>query len=772
MKRLLSVVVFVVGVCQCLTSQEKLSASLLADGVQGTGGYPMKGCQVLREEDMKLRQYLREHPEALDETQLMKRTAWTFQVGDKGPIQSSGWWATNLETNSEYLVPSTCRAVGVNCYIFVEDAIWLDRVDQVAVDSIVAAWDLRTPANSSKGIYQTDVETFGNPPNVDNDPKIIILILDIRDGYSGGTGGFVAGYFFGINQYPDGSGATGGHRSNFAEIYYVDANPLNLKTSAGRTLGMQTAAHEFQHMINWNYNKSSDTFNNEACSQVAEIVCGYPYSPGEQARYTDNTDVHLLTWNGSLADYSRGSRWALYLWNQFPNGFLAKWVQNTNTGVARMNSAFVAYQPATSRRFDDVFVDWLIANQLQDISYNPRYGYTFSGSLTKPKAITHVNPNTGQQSGFVSGLAADYISFTSGSNLSITFTSAFSNIAVKAVKVGASGKVVQDVPLNVPYSEPSFGSTYSTITFVVINTSQSPGSTSYGYQATGTAVVSSMELKWDTTEPTFYYRLPPLDTVCVQFDAVPGARLDSVRVALRRAGSMNGGVWTFTGASRPTPLGMRLAFPISVSTTLTPPVVSPGATYPYPIPYPNWRTIDLRSYAIQTNQDFVVGFWMSPDTSRDAYVMATTYPSSSAYHSFTYLNSPSSGTPGWYYIGSESEISLWLIRAYVSTGTTGAEEVIELLPKSFTLHQNYPNPFNPNTTIRYDLPAKSHVKLEVVDVLGRVVATLVDKIQDAGSYEAIWDGKNLSGASVSSGVYFYRLESSNYRALKKMVLLR
>jgi len=139
------------------------------------------------------------------------------------------------------------------------------KVNQNAVDSVENAWDFKTPANPNKGIYQTDVETFGNPPNLDNDSLIVILILNIKDGYNG-TGGYVAGYFYSAfeNSY------------NNAEILFIDANPQDLNTSDGLQQAMSTTAHEFQHMIEYNYNGGGQlTFFNEGCSVIAEYINGY-----------------------------------------------------------------------------------------------------------------------------------------------------------------------------------------------------------------------------------------------------------------------------------------------------------------------------------------------------------------------------------------------------------------------------------------------------------------------------------------------------------------
>ena len=91
----------------------------------------------------------------------------------------------------------------------------------------------------------------------------------------------------------------------------------------------------------------------------------------------------------------------------------------------------------------------------------------------------------------------------------------------------------------------------------------------------------------------------------------------------------------------------------------------------------------------------------------------------------------------------------------------------ESIPTKYSLKQNYPNPFNPETVISYQLPVMSKVELKVYDVLGREVATLVNKEQSAGTYEVQFDASNLT-----SGIYFYRLMSGEYSETKKMLILK
>ena len=88
------------------------------------------------------------------------------------------------------------------------------------------------------------------------------------------------------------------------------------------------------------------------------------------------------------------------------------------------------------------------------------------------------------------------------------------------------------------------------------------------------------------------------------------------------------------------------------------------------------------------------------------------------------------------------------------------------------LTQNYPNPFNPLTTIRYDLSSRGNVSLDVYDVRGQLVRTLVSGERDPGPYSIVWDGRTNLGAQVSSGIYFYRLSMAGDSRTRKMTVIR
>ena len=93
------------------------------------------------------------------------------------------------------------------------------------------------------------------------------------------------------------------------------------------------------------------------------------------------------------------------------------------------------------------------------------------------------------------------------------------------------------------------------------------------------------------------------------------------------------------------------------------------------------------------------------------------------------------------------------------------------LPDGFALGQNYPNPFNPSTVIPYEIPASSHVRLEVFNLLGQRLATLVDGVRPAGTHTAQWDGTDAAGRAVGAGVYIYRISSGGQTVSQRMVLM-
>ncbi len=136
-------------------------------------------------------------------------------------------------------------------------------------------------------------------------------------------------------------------------------------------------------------------------------------------------------------------------------------------------------------------------------------------------------------------------------------------------------------------------------------------------------------------------------------------------------------------------------------------------------------------------------------------------------HSYSFTDQDVAGGP-WSYRLKQTDLD-GAVTFYLPTSSNGptTEVTVVSVPTEFSLSQNYPNPFNPATRIRYALPADTHVRLEVFNVIGQKMATLVDGPQPAGYYDRTFDATGLP-----SGIYFYRLVTPEVSFLKKMMVVK
>ncbi|RKY51932.1 MAG: hypothetical protein DRP92_06470, partial [Candidatus Neomarinimicrobiota bacterium] len=101
------------------------------------------------------------------------------------------------------------------------------------------------------------------------------------------------------------------------------------------------------------------------------------------------------------------------------------------------------------------------------------------------------------------------------------------------------------------------------------------------------------------------------------------------------------------------------------------------------------------------------------------------------------------------------------------------EQVSNATPEKFELRQNYPNPFNPTTTITFSIPIKANVRINVYNMLGQIVTYMNYENINPGVYNYVWDGKDINGTPVPSGVYFYEIiVGDKFKDVRKMVLLK
>jgi len=129
------------------------------------------------------------------------------------------------------------------------------------------------------------------------------------------------------------------------------------------------------------------------------------------------------------------------------------------------------------------------------------------------------------------------------------------------------------------------------------------------------------------------------------------------------------------------------------------------------------------------------------------------------------------------YDGSGNTSSDWFDQANPTIGSengvvTSVKDNATGVPTGFNLAQNYPNPFNPTTQIQYTTAQTGRTQIEIFNILGSKVRTLVNEVQAAGTYSVRWDGKNDGNTLVASGVYMYRLRAVGFIDMKKMLFLK
>ncbi len=183
-----------------------------------------------------------------------------------------------------------------------------------------------------------------------------------------------------------------------------------------------------------------------------------------------------------------------------------------------------------------------------------------------------------------------------------------------------------------------------------------------------------------------------------------------------------------------------------------------------------WKHYDLINSAGQMTEDAAGRLWIAKGGYFGYFgVLEGTTWTGSLWKEFRVFRTPVIDSRGDLWIPTDNGLYRW----HQSDLPTAIESsAMPSKPRSFHLEQNYPNPFNQTTHIGFTLQQLSAVSLQVFNTHGQLVATLVEGIRPAGTYQAAWDGRDAQGQAVSSGTYIVRLDAAGQQATRKMLLVQ
>lgn len=272
------------------------------------------------------------------------------------------FFAIDFARKQQYAVNATLRVSGTHCDIYVEDAEWQENINPITVQLIQRAFDEATPADSRRGIYDILTDEFGQPPDIDANQKVILLLLNIRDVGDRHT---TVGYFMPIDQergalhHP----TLGRLHSNEADILY-----LNTKHRSPNFDALQAViAHELQHLIHWKHSPHEEIWVDEGCADYAAFLCGYNINQHltafQNAPHISLTDWSQMSDTHLLAHYGAAFLFMLYLNDHYGGSqTIAEIVKNRLDGIVGVTHALAAR--GTPVKFSDIFADWKVTNYL------------------------------------------------------------------------------------------------------------------------------------------------------------------------------------------------------------------------------------------------------------------------------------------------------------------------------------------------------------------------------------------------------------------------
>lgn len=655
-------------------------------------------------------------------------------------------------------------------------------------DSDIAALDeallQQTPGgsiNPAKGIVANNNDYFGAPPNVDGDGQLDILLYDIEEGTTN-SNAFVAGYVHSGDLSPAGGG-------NNKDVLYLDTNP----GVSNRPIEfiLSTAAHEYQHLIHFNYDSSflELAFTNEGLSEWAEVLNGYPARNMLFLRDPSTYNVPLFGFRSGdevLFDYQRAGLFT---------GYLAQRLGPEATGsitrqAPRGRAGYEAVIDQTNLNFTELLKDFHTANFLNDDALSDAYSYireTYAGIGTVAnEPVDGRSFDASLNSIFVESGSAVFLAWNNVANFTLDLdtiddlNTLRNRMAVRVLTTQNGVTSLDDYTL--PMASVTFDGSYEQIAVIAMHVQ--PELTSrvgIEYEAHWSSDVEGMiaNVAYDDGEAVsgnfFSLSAGSEGAVATRFEAPPESQLLEVNIAPFFVSQFSNG-----GQSTDAPRDLILKiWSVALSG-------EPGAVlFSLPIDDPraytaaaltlNHFSVDLTPYADEMAQlpdAFYIGY--SEAGTDENYTVVG--PSANEEADVSYVTR---GNGDWgklwdiQFVGEPED--QFPLRGTVIPVRAVFEVPLEpvsneedgVLPQTLALEQNYPNPFSQSTTIQFETPEAGSVRIAVYNALGQQVRLLEDGFRAAGKHVVALDADSLP-----SGLYLYRLETENQTLTRRMLIVR
>ena len=633
-------------------------------------------------------------------------------------------------------VEFTRVAVTEQIDFYVETSEWeSERVTQTTIEQIRRAMLEETPENSinpDKGIYENEVDLFGPPPDVDNNGKIFVLLVDVRDNYDEEDGGsFVGGYFDQADQT--------GYSGNRSDILYIDTNP-GMK-SGNYDYTMSFVAHELQHLLHYAADKDEETWVNEGMSEVTAHLFNYPAR--SFSSFLNKPTRRLDLFEQSIRDYAKVGLWTYYLYNQHGEHLLREVVQNPENGIPGFESVL------NSRGLPDftrTFRNWVVANLSH--SYVPaalsptELRYRLSGVPTPQSALTISRFPAIEQRAQIQVRSASYIRLIGGTDLSFQVfpPQGFSLDAALLLSDGDSYHLQEWRELTggekmqiAEYED------YDQGYLILYSAESSVDSSAYTVTLDGESGEVVETVDYTGRDSNFFLRLSSGDqsgAAATQYSFPSGkSRILQAEIKLYNN----------------TPVTYMLRESLTGKTLTRHHEENPGS---------GWNTWRLDTLDVRLTDCVLI-----LSTVENAVALDTLDPSGNSY-----FRPPSQSN--FYNLSQTDFNGDWKMRiqiSYPDTGTGGEEFQWKEWQKNPVVMSQRQQGGRIYTTL--DIPERQHIRIDVFNILGQHVKTIADAPLGPRSETVEWDGTDTNGARVSSGLYIFRVQTREDMRVRKLTVI-